>query len=232
MHFCSLLHSQARSCARSCAALVIKLHTCCACPPVFKHLARLPQLHTFAQLLRPAGCLVINSGDLIRFYTNGLWKSAMHRVVTTSTAPRFSTAYFTYPDMDAVIKPLDRWGPGLSHQVLSQRSAMGGMHRVECRRYMMECCPICAAVLETHMHAGNRVQAGHTGTTASQFSVAAAGTLRHAPAARCRFVSAERPSSFPPTRVSDYFHFKIEESCDKMNNQGVAAAAGAEAGKQ
>jgi hypothetical protein len=30
---------------------------------------------------------------------------------------------------------------------------------------------------------------------------------------RCRFVSAERPSCFPPTRVSDYFHFKIEESC-------------------
>jgi isopenicillin N synthase-like dioxygenase len=32
----------------------------------------------------------------------------MHRVVTTSTAPRYSTAYFTYPDMGAVIKPLDR----------------------------------------------------------------------------------------------------------------------------
>jgi len=42
------------------------------------------------------GALVINSGDLLRFWTNGHWKSAFHRVVNTQQR-RISVVYFTNP---------------------------------------------------------------------------------------------------------------------------------------
>ena len=56
------------------------------------------------------GCFIINSGDQISQLTNGYYKSALHRVVTTTTArPRYSTAFFTYFGIHATIRPLPRF---------------------------------------------------------------------------------------------------------------------------
>jgi isopenicillin N synthase-like dioxygenase len=54
------------------------------------------------------GCLIINSGDQISHLTNDVYRSAVHRVVTTSSMPRFSTAVFTYFTLEAEVAPLPR----------------------------------------------------------------------------------------------------------------------------
>jgi isopenicillin N synthase-like dioxygenase len=54
-------------------------------------------------------CFIINSGDQIAQLTNNFYRSAIHRVVTTSTQPRFSTAVFTYFNMNAEVAPLDQF---------------------------------------------------------------------------------------------------------------------------
>ena len=41
-----------------------------------------------------------------RRWSNGAFKSAMHRVVTTSGQHRYSTALFTEPNYDALVEPL------------------------------------------------------------------------------------------------------------------------------
>jgi isopenicillin N synthase-like dioxygenase len=55
-------------------------------------------------------CLIINSGDQIAQLTNDTYKSALHRVVTTSTSkPRYSTAVFTYFNVYARVGPLPQF---------------------------------------------------------------------------------------------------------------------------
>ena len=55
------------------------------------------------------GCLIINSGDQIAQLTNDTYRSAVHRVVTTSSTPRFSTAVFTYFNCEAAVGPLPQF---------------------------------------------------------------------------------------------------------------------------
>ena len=52
------------------------------------------------------GAFIINSGDQINQLTNGVYRSAVHRVVTVSTKPRYSTALFTYFNLAALVGPL------------------------------------------------------------------------------------------------------------------------------
>ncbi|XP_019171549.1 PREDICTED: gibberellin 2-beta-dioxygenase 8-like [Ipomoea nil] len=47
--------------------------------------------------------LVINIGDLFEAWSNGIYRSVEHRVVTNSTRERFSTAFFLCPSYDTVI---------------------------------------------------------------------------------------------------------------------------------
>ncbi|MED6173942.1 hypothetical protein PIB30_064408 [Stylosanthes scabra] len=47
--------------------------------------------------------LIVNIGDLFQAYSNGLYKSVYHRVVTNPISERFSTAYFFCPSNDTVI---------------------------------------------------------------------------------------------------------------------------------
>ena len=54
-------------------------------------------------------CLIINSGDQIAQLTNDTYKSALHRVVTTSTRPRYSTAVFTYFNVYTKVGPLPQF---------------------------------------------------------------------------------------------------------------------------
>ncbi|KAK1391804.1 Gibberellin 2-beta-dioxygenase 8 [Heracleum sosnowskyi] len=48
--------------------------------------------------------LVINIGDLFEAWSNGLYKSVRHRVVTNGQVERFSIAYFSLPTTDTVIR--------------------------------------------------------------------------------------------------------------------------------
>lgn len=47
--------------------------------------------------------LIINIGDLFQAWSNDVYKSVQHRVVTNSLMERFSTAYFFCPSYDTVI---------------------------------------------------------------------------------------------------------------------------------
>ncbi|CAK9169912.1 unnamed protein product [Ilex paraguariensis] len=48
--------------------------------------------------------LIINIGDLFQAWSNGVYRSVEHRVVTNKQAERFSTAYFLCPSYDTVIE--------------------------------------------------------------------------------------------------------------------------------
>ncbi|XP_021854851.2 gibberellin 2-beta-dioxygenase 8 isoform X1 [Spinacia oleracea] len=48
--------------------------------------------------------LIVNIGDLFQAWSNGVYKSVVHRVVANPRFERFSTAYFLCPSGDAVIQ--------------------------------------------------------------------------------------------------------------------------------
>ncbi|TPX35299.1 hypothetical protein SmJEL517_g02338 [Synchytrium microbalum] len=51
--------------------------------------------------------IVVNTGDLLEFWTAGLFKSTVHRVVSVaSSVSRFSIPYFCQPDDDAPLTPI------------------------------------------------------------------------------------------------------------------------------
>lgn len=53
------------------------------------------------------GAFIVNIGDMIERWTNGLWKSTPHRVIHRSGQDwRISVPFFFEPDYDAVIQPL------------------------------------------------------------------------------------------------------------------------------
>lgn len=54
-------------------------------------------------------CLIINSGDQIAQLTNDTYQSALHRVVTTSSKARYSTAVFTYFNVHTKVAPLPQF---------------------------------------------------------------------------------------------------------------------------
>jgi isopenicillin N synthase-like dioxygenase len=52
------------------------------------------------------GHFLINTGDLLRFWTNDLFLSTPHRVINVSGGDRHSIPYFTNPDPDTIIAPV------------------------------------------------------------------------------------------------------------------------------
>jgi isopenicillin N synthase-like dioxygenase len=52
------------------------------------------------------GAFVVNIGDMIERWTNGLWKSTNHRVIHKGEQWRFSVPFFFEPDFEARIAPL------------------------------------------------------------------------------------------------------------------------------
>lgn len=57
------------------------------------------------------GCIVVNVGDAMEFWSAGLFRSTQHRVVLprseSESGSRFSVAYFCQPDEDAKLVPLN-----------------------------------------------------------------------------------------------------------------------------
>jgi isopenicillin N synthase-like dioxygenase len=53
------------------------------------------------------GAFVVNIGDMMERWTNGLWKSTLHRVIHKGSNYRVSVPFFFEPNFEAVIKPLE-----------------------------------------------------------------------------------------------------------------------------
>ncbi|CAE6466933.1 unnamed protein product [Rhizoctonia solani] len=52
------------------------------------------------------GCVVCNIGEMWEIWTNGLYKSTIHRVIHRGTNFRVSVPFFFEPNFDAVVEPL------------------------------------------------------------------------------------------------------------------------------
>ncbi|MCJ1251450.1 hypothetical protein MMC30_008683 [Trapelia coarctata] len=52
------------------------------------------------------GAFVVNIGDMMERWTNGLWKSTLHRVMHTGQGFRVSVPFFFEPDFGARVRPL------------------------------------------------------------------------------------------------------------------------------
>lgn len=52
------------------------------------------------------GAFVINIGDMIERWTNGHWKSTLHRVIHKGSQYRVSAPVFFEPNFNALVKPL------------------------------------------------------------------------------------------------------------------------------
>jgi isopenicillin N synthase-like dioxygenase len=52
------------------------------------------------------GTLVVNVGEVLKVWTDGIMSSTRHRVINRSGKERYSVPFFLYPSYDAVIQPL------------------------------------------------------------------------------------------------------------------------------
>ncbi|KAL1594485.1 hypothetical protein SLS60_010245 [Paraconiothyrium brasiliense] len=52
------------------------------------------------------GAFVVNIGDMIERWTNGLWKSTKHRVIHRGEGYRVSVPFFFEPNFESVVRPL------------------------------------------------------------------------------------------------------------------------------
>jgi len=50
--------------------------------------------------------LVVNVGEVLKVWSDGIFSSTVHRVINRSGKRRFSIPFFMYPSYDAVIQPL------------------------------------------------------------------------------------------------------------------------------
>jgi isopenicillin N synthase-like dioxygenase len=54
------------------------------------------------------GAFVVNIGDMMELWTNGLWKSTLHRVIHRASSYRISVPFFFEPNWEADIRPLKK----------------------------------------------------------------------------------------------------------------------------
>jgi isopenicillin N synthase-like dioxygenase len=53
-----------------------------------------------------AGTFVVNVGEVLKVWTDGVFSSTLHRVINRSGRERYSIPFFMYPSYDALIRPL------------------------------------------------------------------------------------------------------------------------------
>lgn len=71
------------------------------------------------------GTFVVNIGDMIERWTNGLWKSTMHRVIHRGNKARISVPFFYEPNFDAVVRPLGKCVRETSGKPMHEGSTYG-----------------------------------------------------------------------------------------------------------
>jgi isopenicillin N synthase-like dioxygenase len=54
------------------------------------------------------GTFVVNVGEVLKVWTDGVFSSTLHRVINRSGRERYSIPFFMYPSYDALIQPLIR----------------------------------------------------------------------------------------------------------------------------
>ncbi|KAF2098373.1 Clavaminate synthase-like protein [Rhizodiscina lignyota] len=54
------------------------------------------------------GAFIVNIGDMMERWTNGIWKSTNHRVIHRGENYRVSVPFFFEPNFDAVVRPLQK----------------------------------------------------------------------------------------------------------------------------
>lgn len=54
------------------------------------------------------GAFVVNIGDMIERWTNGIWQSTKHRVIHRGEGYRVSVPFFLEPNFEAVVRPLEK----------------------------------------------------------------------------------------------------------------------------
>jgi isopenicillin N synthase-like dioxygenase len=54
------------------------------------------------------GTLVVNVGEVLKVWSDGIFSSTLHRVINRSGRRRYSIPFFMYPSYDALIQPLIR----------------------------------------------------------------------------------------------------------------------------
>ena len=53
------------------------------------------------------GCFIVNIGDMLEQWSNGMYCSTLHRVINTSGSERYSAPFFVDPSYDTVVECLD-----------------------------------------------------------------------------------------------------------------------------
>ena len=59
-----------------------------------------------------AGAFVVNIGDMVERWTNGIWKSTKHRVVHRGEGYRVTVPWCFAPKFGGVVRALETWGRG------------------------------------------------------------------------------------------------------------------------
>jgi isopenicillin N synthase-like dioxygenase len=72
------------------------------------------------------GAFVVNIGDMIERWTNGIWKSTRHRVIHRGDGYRVSVPFFFEPNFDAVVKPLASCVQASGGKPLFEATTYGG----------------------------------------------------------------------------------------------------------
>ncbi|AAW44206.1 conserved hypothetical protein [Cryptococcus deneoformans JEC21] len=100
---------------------------------LFQHIVSGLQVHRNGSWIDVAprkGCVVINIGDALEFWSGGLFKSTLHRVVMPRSqaemASRYSIAYFVHADNASILEPFT---DGIDEDALDEIIARKGLPR-------------------------------------------------------------------------------------------------------